>query len=582
MTKKWGIYIGLVFSGILLGYLFFGTIKSSENEGNTSSVNEDSLVAQSKSFGRWTCSMHPHVKGEENGTCPLCAMDLVFMEESAEEPSDFQFEMNPDALALANIETTTIGTPNSEVALIRLSGRITTNEETDAVQTTLFEGRLDELYPNFVGKRVRMGQEIGKVYSPELYLAQDKLLTSVSYRESHPKLYNAARNSLGLWKMTDQQVEEMLSSGQPMMNFPIYSDVTGTVTEVLGKEGNYYDEGTPILRVSNLNSVWAVFDVYENQVGMLREGQELEMSIAAFPGKVHTGKITFIEPIFQEERRTALMRVVLNNKNGALKPGMFVEANVQAPFDLHSDHVIVPRSSVLWTGKRSIVYKKPYDDKPIFELTEINLGHSLQNGYVVLSGLKEGDVIVTNGAFTIDAAAQLKGKPSMMSISQRVQDSVHQLHQPEIKDSKEFKTLSYDKNTFAIFLEHYFGLKDALVETDFELSKNRVEMMQVSLNGIKNDYSIDSTVWNNVEKELALMSSAENMEAMRKVFKPFSAELIDLVRKIEFSQETIYVQFCPMADNNKGALWMSLQEEIRNPYFGDKMLICGVVKEKIN
>lgn len=555
-----------------MGYFFFGT------SGTTKSKTDD--IPQS--MGKWTCSMHPHVKGEEGGTCPLCAMELTFMEESVTTPSDFQFEMNEDALALANIQTTVIGAMNANVASIKLSGVITTNQQTDAVQTTLFEGRIDALYPNYVGKRVWKGQEIGKVYSPELYLAQDKLLTSENYRGTHPKLFNAARYSLGLWKMTDEQIDKVLASGKPMMNFPLYSDVTGTVTEVLGKEGNYYDEGTPLFKVSNLNSVWAVFDLYEDQMALLGEGQEVEISIAAIHGKTRTGEISFIEPILQEDKRTGSVRVVLDNKNGQLKPGMFVEAMVQTPLNLNPNSVIVPKTAVLWTGKRSIVYKKPFLDKPIFEMTEVSLGQSLQNGYVVQSGLEIGDEVVVNGTFTIDAAAQLNGRPSMMSKDSHFGDSKHETNQEEIRDIKDMGAIPIQDNVTLEFMGHYFDLKDALVETNFERSKSEVDELSSSLRKYEEKGMMEPGFWTNIEKELALLSSAEDIESLRKHFKPFSRELIALVKKGKLDQATIYVQFCPMADNHKGAFWMSLQEEIRNPYFGDKMLICGVVKEKIN
>ncbi|UOY06082.1 efflux RND transporter periplasmic adaptor subunit [Muricauda sp. SCSIO 64092] len=570
--KKWGIYAALVFGGLLLGYFFFGTNDTTESK-------TDDIV---QSMGKWTCSMHPHVKGEEGGTCPLCAMDLTFMEESVTASSDFQFEMNEDALALANIQTTVIGAMNANVASIKLSGVITTNQQTDAVQTTLFEGRIDALYPNYVGKRVWKGQEIGKVYSPELYLAQDKLLTSENYRGTHPKLFNAARYSMGLWKMTDEQIDKVLASGKPMMNFPLYSDVTGTVTKVLGKEGNYYDEGTPLFKVSNLNSVWAVFDLYEDQMAMLGEGQEVEISIAAIHGKNRTGKISFIEPILQEDKRTGSVRVVLDNKNGQLKPGMFVEAVVQTPLNLNPNSVIVPKTAVLWTGKRSIVYKKPFLDKPIFEMTEVSLGQSLQNGYVVQSGLEIGDEVVVNGTFTIDAAAQLNGRPSMMSKDSHFGNSKHETDQKEIRDIKVMGAIPIQDNVTLEFMGHYFDLKDALVETNFERSKSEVDELSSSLRKYKEKGTMQPGFWTNIEKGLALLSSAEDIESLRKHFKPFSRELIALVKKGKLDQATIYVQFCPMADNHKGAFWMSLQEEIRNPYFGDKMLICGVVKEKIN
>ncbi len=562
----------LLFGGLFLGYLLF----------EDSSERSEKLTP-AQSMGRWTCSMHPEIEGKQDEKCPLCAMDLVYMEGSDATLSDEQFEMSENALALANIQTTKIGLESNLKMALKLSGEIRTNAETDAVQTTLFEGRLDALYPNYIGKRVRKGQEIGQIYSPELYSAQDKLLTSASYEQSHPKLYDFARYTLGLWKMTDEQIDKMLESGKPMMNFPLYSDVTGTVTEVIAREGNYYDEGTPIFKVSNLNTVWAVFDAYEEQLPFLEVGQELQITLTALPNEKFESKINFIEPILNGEKRTVAVRVVLNNREGKLKPGMFAQAAVHAKLAKNNDMITVPESAVLWTGKRSVVYTKPYPNEPIFELTEVNLGQHLENSFVVLNGLNKGDEVVTHGAFTVDAAAQLTGKSSMMKREFPSELDKDQVPTNQFKDIKEVLPLHISKATeIEVFLSNYFELKDALVGTNFALAQSKLAKLKTNIDEILANPSLVTESWNSLNKELHPMFLANDIEGIRKYFKPFSQKMIELVRTIEGHEKTIYVQFCPMADNNKGAFWLSLQEEIRNPYYGDKMLICGVVKEQIN
>ncbi len=570
--KKIGFNIVLVAGGVLLGYLLFNGLSDKESVENQEVISE----------GTWTCSMHPHVNGEENGTCPLCGMDLVYNEDADPILLDDEFRMSENALALVNIETFAVGQKDEEIVSLDLSGIITTNSETDAIQTTLYEGRLDALYANFVGKKVRKGQEIGKIYSPELYLAQDKLLTSASYRETHPKLYDAARYSLGLWKMTDDQIEKMLERGKPMMNFPLYSDVTGTVTELLGAEGNYYDEGTPIFKVSDLNTVWAEFDAFENQLPLLKVGQEITIRLTAFANEEINGTINFIEPILDRDRRIAKVRVVLENRTGLLKPGMFAQGKVASILSKDEEFLTIPNSAVLWTGKRSIVYLKPYKEQPIFRLREVILGKQLNNSYVVLSGLRKGDEIVTQGAFTIDAAAQLAGHSSMMHRGEGMKDE-HEEEMKEMKDANSLQPLQItEENKFDDFLSNYFALKDALVETDFEMVKSKSEKLEIVLKDLLRTDSKNQSTWILLEKQLAKLLTSLDIDEARKHFKPFSEQLITVVKEFSVSNETIYVQFCPMADENKGAFWLSLEEDIRNPYFGEKMLICGVVKERIN
>ena len=175
MLKKIGIYCVILLSGILLGYIFF--MPDTTTLPGPSSESMETVV-------KWTCSMHPEIDGKENGTCPLCNMDLVYMDtQSSNEISVSQFKMTKEAVALANIETSIVSLANIENSTILVSGKIKTNSETDRLQTTLLDGRIDNFYINSIGKRVRKGQQIGVMNSPELYLAQDKLLSSVSYKE---------------------------------------------------------------------------------------------------------------------------------------------------------------------------------------------------------------------------------------------------------------------------------------------------------------------------------------------------------------------------------------------------------------
>ncbi|MEO0507463.1 MAG: efflux RND transporter periplasmic adaptor subunit [Bacteroidota bacterium] len=539
-----------------VGYFWFGGDDSnSEKEPEIETVE-----------GRWTCSMHPEIDGEENGTCPICGMDLVFMPHSHDEGSPNHFEMTAQAIALANVQTLTVGESSGKEISIPLSGKITTNKNTDAVQTILYDGRIDEFYANTVGKKVRKGQAIGKVYSPELYLAQDKLLTSVSYRDSHQKLYDAARNTLGLWKVTDAQIEEMLKSGKPMDNFPLYADVSGTIVEVLGAKGQFYKQGDALYRIADLSTVWAELEAHENHLANLAVGQSVELQTSALPGTRITGKVALIEPILQTHQRVAKVRVVIPNSY-RLKPGMFVEATVKG--NSQNNAILLPKSAVLWTGKRSLVYKKVHTDQTVFEALEVELGQSYGNEYEILDGLNLGDEIVTNGTFTLDAAAQLQGKLSMTSLPKVKPEAARtdkDLSSPvpiQIESDSDISTV----------LNHYFGLKNALVASDFKIAQGKVKALGESIKAEKhiNHTKLPSLIQTLVE--------AKDLEAQRKAFKPFSKDFLAFVKQHNGLEETLYVQYCPMADNNRGGFWLSLQEEIRNPYFGDKMLICGKVTE---
>ncbi|EDP70378.1 putative metal transport-related, exported protein [Flavobacteriales bacterium ALC-1] len=576
MTKKVGIYIGFVIIGFVLSYLLFGLQK----DQNTKAKNDTKNIT----YNEWTCAMHPQIKEQESGTCPLCAMDLVVVNTDNNEDglSNNQLKMTKTALALANIETSEVSYNKEDKAIIQLSGIISTNKKTDAIQTTVFDGRIEKLQANYVGTKIRKGKQIGLIYSPELYLAQNKLLSSVTYRKTHPLLFDEVRNSLGLWKMTDEQIENIIVREKPMTNFPIYADVSGTVTEIMASEGSFYRQGDPLLKISDLRTVWAIFDAYESQLSSLKIGQSLELKSNAFPNGDLTGKIDFIDPILSKSKRTASVRVLLNNRNGKLKPGMLIEASIISK--LSEEVLTIPKTAALWTGKRSIVYRKPYPDKPYFEMTEVILGQSLKDNYEVLSGLEIGDIIVTEGAFTIDAAAQLQGKKSMMSTV----DNENYLHNNHQNKEISNKLVSIDwemiqRDDLNTLIEGYFMMKDALVASDSKMAKhygNEVlkTLKKLDLKKLSETHKKNIELLLNTTKSFV---STSDLKKQRLSFKPLSKLIIDIVSKSKNLNKITYIQYCPMADQNKGAKWLSLEKEIMNPYFGDKMLNCGSILEEI-
>jgi Cu(I)/Ag(I) efflux system membrane fusion protein len=559
---KYGIYLVVLLIGLLLGYLIFG--------GSNSAI-EPIDHAQHSQQSSFTCSMHPNVLQEEKGACPICGMDLVKVSVANTTVTGNQFEMSERALALANVQTSIIGV-DSEENQIMLSGEITSNDKTNATQTTLFDGRLDKLEVNFIGEYVRKGQRIGTIYSPELYLAQDKLLTSASYKDTHEKLYAAARNTLGLWKLTDQQIEDLLKSGKPMVNFPLVADVSGTVVEILASEGNYFKQGDPLFKVTNLYSVWAVFQAYEKQLPLLRNGQEVVINSKAIKGEPVTAKISFIEPVLDRGKRIVSVRVDIENKNGKWKPGMFVEGVVNIE-NKEVGLIMVPKSAVLWTGERSVVYKKLNASKPVFEMLQVQLGESVGDDYIVLDGLELGDEVVANGAFTIDAAAQLKGKKSMMYAKDRDLDK-------PIARQKNLDLVSPELNAkLKGILNTYFSLKNELVAANMKNANELVLQLSKEIELIKLDV-VDDDLKLHLKETLESLNDIKksgSVEGSRLLFKNLSQNFIFLASRVNGYGKPIYVQHCPMADNNSGADWLSLEKVIKNPYFGDKMLACGSV-----
>ncbi len=581
--KKYIIYIGLLAVGLLLGWFFFGNSSNEKMEHNHSKTTKINQI--------WTCSMHPQIMLHEAGDCPICGMNLIPTETSAEGLKANEFKLTKNAMALANIQTSIIGYNTAKNTSIKLSGTIAENEETNVVQASYFSGRIERLNINSTGEEVRKGQLLATIYSPELFAAQQELITASSIKESQPALYKAVRNKLKLWKISESQINKIEASQKVTQNFPIYATVSGTVLEKLVEQGDYVKQGQPLLKITNLNTVWALFDVYENQIELFKKGQKITVTTNAYPNKKFKKKVDFIDPTFNSVTRTVKLRVILNNKNREFKTGMFVEGRLENIILNTGLNLMIPSSAVLWTGKRSVVYLKTNPNEPIFEMQEITIGKQLGTLYEVIDGLKSGDEIVTNGTFTIDASAQLQGKKSMMNKTGGKTMTGHKgplgIEMSSTTKNERIKVSAKFQEQLKMVFNNYIKLKDALVKDNTKLA---ITHSYAILNDLKNvEMKLLENVnahnkWMVFEKEIKSsvlsISKASDIKVHRSHFKHLSMYLTRAVETFGI-QEKVYLQFCPMADNNNGAYWLSREEKIQSPYFGDAMLTCGSVKQTI-
>ncbi len=586
--KKYTIYIGILVVGLLLGWLLFGGSSNKETEHNH---NEASEINQT-----WTCSMHPQVMQPEAGSCPICGMDLIPAEAGAEGLAADQFKLTKNAMALANIQTSLVGDGKANGNSIKLSGKIVENEEANAIQVSYFSGRIDRLNVSSTGEKVRKGQLLATIYSPELFAAQQELITAASLKETQPALYKAVRNKLKLWKLSENQINQIETSGKVKENFPVYATVSGTVSEKLVEQGESIKQGQAILKIANLKTVWANFDVYENQIKLFKKGQDISVTANAYANREFNAKVSFIDPVLNSRTRTISLRVVLNNKDDLFKPGMFVEGEVEGTIQQDKVQLTIPSSAVLWTGKRSVVYLKTDPNEPIFEMQEVTLGSRVGENYQVLEGLNNGDEVVTNGTFTIDAAAQLQGKKSMMNKEGGKTTTGHEGHNgmgtinsnnsvDHLDMNKRIQvSASFQKQLKQVY-DAYINLKDALVKDNTKEVVVNANSVLKNLGEVNMKLLTDITThkhWMALEKEIkdsaTSISDSSDINKQRNHFKELSAHLTNTVQLFGIGEKA-YSQFCPMADNNKGAYWLSKEEKVLNPYFGDAMLSCGSVKK---
>ena len=425
----------------------------------------------------WYCSMDPQFIRPGPGKCGICGMDLVPMPGDMAIGSRI-FETSPAARALMEIETSPVERRFVDVS-VRMVGKVDYDETRQSDITAWVSGRLDRLFVDYTGVPVKKGDHMVELYSPELLSAQEELLQSIQavknlensdvkiMRETAEATVTAAREKLRLLGLAARQIADIEKQKQTTDQVTIYAPAGGIVIHKHAQEGAYVKTGTRIYTLADLSQVWVQLDAYESDLSWLRYGQKVEFSTVAYPGESFTGTISFIDPVLNPVTRTVKVRVNAANTDARLKPGMFVKAVVSAtvagsgkvvdaglagkwicPMHLsvvktaadkcdicemdlvqaeslgyvssdaaeQEKPLVIPASAALVTGSRAVVYVElPGAEKPTFEGREIVLGPRAGDFYLVRSGLKEGERVVTRGNFKIDSALQIQAKPSMMS-----------------------------------------------------------------------------------------------------------------------------------------------------------------------
>jgi len=361
----------------------------------------------------WTCSMHPQIRQDHPGTCPICGMNLIPLKSEGGTTWDSTaVQLSAEAMQLANVSTSVVS-HHAPIKELRLYGKVQADERLLRSQTAHISGRIEQLFVSFTGESVKKGQLLALINSPDLIAAEQELLEAAKSKAEQPELYEAAKSRLRQWKLTDTQIDQLVRSGKVKNNMEVFSESSGIVTAKRVNTGDYVNVGSVLFDVADLSNVWVLFDAYESDLPFLHTGDQIAFTVEALPGVNFAASIRFIDPVIDPTNRVSRVRVEVTNASGKLKPDMFATGIVQANLNQYKDKLVVPTTAVLWTGKRSVVYVKHGDG--LFSMREIELGPMLGNSYVVLEGLTDGDEIVTEGAFSVDAAAQLEGKPSMMN-----------------------------------------------------------------------------------------------------------------------------------------------------------------------
>lgn len=620
--------VALLALGLLLGR---SSVSSVKNRGR------DSMTAPRKA-AVWTCSMHPQIRQPEPGSCPLCGMDLIPLKgDSGASSGPREMRMSPEAVKLASIRTTVLERRYVE-RIIPMVGKVDFNEQRVKTLSAWVGGRLERLYVDYTGVPVAKGDHLVEIYSPELYTAQEELIQALKsvedtagagegfLRRTATRTLAAAREKLKLLGLGATQIQEVEGRGRPSATVTIRAPFGGIVVHKALSEGAYVKTGTPIYKVADLSVLWVQLDAYESDLAWIRYGQTVELQTEAHGDRTFEGWVSFIDPVLDPRTRTVKLRVVVDNRKGLLRPNMFVRARLKVRLGqegqvlsdrgigkwicpMHPEEaydralpckvcgmatrkavdlgygpeedlgpaLVVPASAVLSTGRRAVVYRRLPGAEPSFEGVEVELGPRAGDVFLVRSGLREGDEVVTHGQFKIDSALQIQAKPSMMSASDEIpSNEPGPPRRPSSPGGDMPSTMTMPgmnmppkpvEGKGARILSAYLAIHGALASDDGKTATREATRLVSALEG-GGAAALKSPATG--------LAGAESLQKQREYFSGLSAALEGAIRSGALPLHEELRRFnCPMAFDNRGADWLQRDSAVRNPYFGKVMLECG-------
>lgn len=418
----------------------------------------------------YTCPMHPEIVRDHPDTCPLCGMKLVVLDKptpsapaesarprealfyrSPSNPDDTshgprkddagldyvpvyadELAPSPPVSGLATVEIDParqqlIGLRTTEVSRgpvggsWRTVGRVAIDETRVRHVNLKIGGFVERIYVDFIGKKVKRGDPLFSLYSPDLLAAQEELLLALrtqaslsslggAFGKDSDALIEAARRKLILWDVPAAEVDRIVKTGEPTKTLTFYSPAVGVVTKKDVVEGMKLDAGAMPYEIVDLSSVWVLADVYESELRFVKEDMDATLELNALPGHTFEGKVVFIDPLLDAPTRTVKVRLTFPNPKGELRPGMFGEVVLRsAP----QEGLRIPLDAIIDSGTEALVFVAVGEGK--FEPRRVALGARDGEQVEVLKGVSAGERVVTRANFLVDSESRLRASLADMA-----------------------------------------------------------------------------------------------------------------------------------------------------------------------
>jgi Cu(I)/Ag(I) efflux system membrane fusion protein len=295
---------------------------------------------------------------------------------------------------------------------VRASGRVAYDERGLFDVTLKYKGWIERLHVEETGERVKKGQPLFSVYSPEMFAAQHELILAAQAKKSAATemqrsraeaLLMGSRKRMRLWDLGPGQIDRMIARGEPLRQVPVPSPASGYVIEKDVVEGAAVEPGQRLFRIADLARIWVEAEIYERDIALVEKGQAAKVTLAHLPGRTLLGSVSFIHPTIDPRTRTARVRIELENRKLELKPDMFAAVDIAVDM---GERLVIPEPAILYSGPRRIVFVDVGEDR--LRPTIVETGAKSDGLVEVLSGLEAGDEVVVSGNFLVAAESRLK------------------------------------------------------------------------------------------------------------------------------------------------------------------------------
>ncbi len=513
----------------------------------------------------WTCGMHPQVIQESSGLCPICHMKLTPIAPSAGG------EIRIDPVMAQNMGLR-LGTVNEGPLhrRIRASGTLKEAEPRKFDVMLQVEGYISKLHADTEGMFLNKGDALYDLYSPELFYAQERYLNAIRVlekqdsdgvpgsQEKNQSFLDSAKDNLRIWGMSEEDLEMLRKEGKARRNTTFRAPFSAFLLEKNVVPGSLVSVGSRLMRLVDLSVLWLDIQIFEQDLGMIKTGQKVEIQLRAFPGEKFEGILSFLDPRVDITTRSAIARVEIPNPGFRLKPGMFSSTEIEV--EISANAVFIPREAVIDTGIRQIVFVTSTDQR--YSPREVKLGFENEEGLIeIREGLMPTEKIVLSGQFLLDSESRFREAQEKWR-SKNIQTTPSSLPTENFFHSylKMSAALAMDqeKEASGLIPSLQNEIQTLLSHPQASTQRKLLEKLQVQA------------------KELSTKTITEQRQQFQKLSET-AIELLQAASPPATLSPKLFIAHCPMYPGS----WIQNNEDILNPYYGAEMLHCGEIKKQL-